>query len=332
MRYRSLGQSGIQASVVAFGAWAIGGWFWGGADDDQSIKAIHAAIDAGINLIDTAPAYGLGRSEEVIGRALQGRRDKVVLASKCGMVWDTTKGVPFTTPEGHCLVQLGKPIYKYLGPESIRYEIEQSLRRLQTDYIDLYQTHWQEPTTPIEDTMQTLLDLKQEGKIRAIGVCNATCEEIDAYRAVGPLDSDQERYSMLDRALEGQQLPHCERGSMAVLAYSPLAQGLLTGKMDPERQLVPDDWRSLNPRFSAEGRKKILALLEKMRPVAEARGASLGQLAVAWALAQPGLTHALVGTRSAEQLQENAAAGDIELTTDELTALNQILSDYEQAE
>lgn len=197
MEDRSLGASGIEASVVGLGAWAIGGWMWGGADERKSVEAIQAAIDTGINLIDTAPAYGLGLSESVVGKAVAGRRSQVLIATKCGIVWHTDKGTPFVN-------QSGKQMHRYLGPESIRYEVEQSLKRLNTDHIDLYQTHWQDETTPIEDTMRTLLDLKREGKIRAIGVSNATVEQIEAYRRIGPLDSGQEKYSMLDRKLDGE--------------------------------------------------------------------------------------------------------------------------------
>ena len=200
MRHRPLGQSGIEASVVAFGAWAVGGGFWGAADDEASVDAIHKALDAGINFIDTAPVYGLGHSEEIVGRAIKGRRDQVVVATKCGLVWHVQKGT-------FMFDETGTPIHRYLGPESIRYEVEQSLRRLQTDYIDLYQTHWQDATTPIEETMATLLQLKQEGKIRAIGVSNATTQQMDEYRAKGQLDSDQEKYSMLDRGLECRATP-----------------------------------------------------------------------------------------------------------------------------
>ncbi len=325
MRYVPLGGSGIEASVVAFGAWAVGGWFWGGADDQESIAAIRQAIDAGITLIDTAPAYGLGHSERIVGEAVKGRRDQVVLATKCGLVWHTDKGT-------HFLDELGKPIHRYLGPESIRYEVEQSLRRLQTDVIDLYQTHWQDPTTPIEETMATLLELKGEGKIRAIGVSNATVAQMDEYRAEGPLDSDQEKYSMLDRGLEAEQLPYCKSNNIAMLAYSPLAQGLLTGKVSVERELAEDDLRALNPRFAPAGRERILAFLEKIRPVADTHGITLAQLAIAWALAQPGLTHALVGARSPEQALENAVAGDVVLGGSELAVVAAALAELESEE
>jgi methylglyoxal reductase len=314
MRYRPLGQSGIQASVVAFGAWAVGGWFWGGADDQDSVDAIRRALDVGITLIDTAPAYGLGRSEEIVGRAIQGRRDKVVLATKCGLAWHTDKGT-------HFFDELGEPIHKYLGPESVRYELEQSLRRLQTDVIDLYLTHWQDETTPIEETMAALLDLKREGKIRAIGVSNATTQQMDEYRRSGPVDSDQEKYSMLERRMDSEQLPYCERNNIAMLAYSPLGQGLLTGKVTVDRGLAEGDMRAQNPGFSPAKRKEILAFLEEIRPVADAHGATFAQLAIAWALAQPGLTHALVGARKPQQALENAAAGDLVLADPALAAI-----------
>lgn len=321
MRYRPLGQSGIDASVVAFGGWAVGGWFWGGADDKESVNAILAAVDAGITLIDTAPVYGMGRSEEVVGKAIKGIRDRVVLATKCGLVWHIDKG-------NHHLDVAGQRVHRYLGAESIRYEVEESLRRLQTDYIDLYQTHWQDETTPIEETMGALLELKQQGKIRAIGVSNATVEDMYAYRKLGPLDSDQEKYSMLERRMELEQLPYCEENGVAVLAYSPLAQGLLTGKVTPERQLAPGDMRAKTPLFVREKREEVLVFLEDVRPVAEAHGATLAQLAIAWTVAQPGLTHALVGARSHMQAAENAAAGDLVLSGSEMERIAEALARF----
>lgn len=321
MRYRSLGQSGIQASVVAFGAWAIGGWPWGGTDESNAIAAIHKALDLGMNLIDTAPAYGLGLSEEIVGKALQGRRDKAIIATKCGLVWHTDKGTYYFT-------EYDKPVYRYLGPKSIRYEVEQSLKRLRTDYIDLLQTHWQDPTTPIEDTMGELLRLKDEGKIRAIGVSNVTVEQLEAYCRVGPVDSDQELYSMLDRRIEADLLPYCREHNIAVLAYSPLAQGLLTGKVGPEREFPQGDMRRNNLRFSVENRRHIAAMLDEFRPIADDRGITLTQLVIAWTVAQPGLTHALVGARNPEQVEENAGAGDVELTAEELNVINNAISKY----
>jgi methylglyoxal reductase len=319
MRYRALGGSGIQASVVTLGAWAIGGWWWGGTDDAESIAAIHRALDLGMNLIDTAPAYGMGHSEEVVGKAIKGRRDEVVLATKCGLVWHTDKGTRF-------FPQAGKSVNRYLGAESIRYELEESLRRLQTDYVDLYQTHWQDATTPIAETMGALLELKQEGKIRAIGVSNATVAQMDDYRAVGPLDADQEKYSMLDRALDGKQLPYCQRQNIAVLAYSPLAQGLLTGKVTAARPFAEGDYRAQEPRFSAENRRRVLAFLETLQPLADGYGLTLAQLAVAWTLARPGLSHALVGARSSAQVDENAGAGEAELLAADMARVEAALA------
>ena len=328
MQMRPLGASGIQASAIGFGAWAIGGWMWGGSDESDSIAAVHAALDAGINLIDTAPIYGFGRSEEIVGKALRDRRHRAVLATKCGMVCDPTRGelkfrsdVAGPNPNGHI------SIHVFCGPPSIRREVEASLRRLGTDYLDLYQTHWQESTTPIEDTMDALLRLKEEGKIRAVGVCNATSSQMERYRRAGQLDSDQERFSMLDRGIELDQLPYCREHGLAVLAYSPLGQGLLTGKVGPERKFSESDQRHRDPRFSVENRKRVIAVLERCRPLAEDLGVSLAQLVIAWTVHQPGLTHALVGARNAQQAQENAAAGDVVLTDEQLHALSEAVED-----
>lgn len=319
MRYRAIGQSGISASVVAFGSWAIGGWLWGGADEADAVEAIHAAIDGGINFIDTAPMYGMGHSEEIVGKAIKGRRDKVILATKCGLIWDGTgRGVyKFSTTETGLSDSGSMKVYQYLGPKSIRTELEASLKRLNVDYIDLYQTHWQDPTTPIAETMETLLDLKREGKIRAIGCSNITTAQMDEYRAAGQLDVDQELYSMLDRGHEQDNLPYCAEHNMAFLAYSPLAQGLLTGKIDASRKFDKDDLRRYQPRFGAKNRARIDAMLETFKPLAEKYDCTLGQLAIGWTLAQPGCTHALVGARNAEQALENLKGGDVVISPED---------------
>jgi methylglyoxal reductase len=292
--------------VVAHGTWAIGGWMWGGTDVQQSVRSIQASLDAGVNFIDTAPAYGLGLSEQIVGEAIRGRRDKVILATKCGLVWHTGKGTFFVD-------QNGTRIHRYLGAESIRYEVDHSLRRLQTDYIDLYQTHWQDATTPIEETMGALLELKKQGKIRAIGVSNCTVDQVRRYRAAGPVDAAQEQYSLLHRDLEREYLPYCLRNHMAVLAYSPLANGLLTGKVDPDRVFPEDDLRRNNPLFSRESRIHVREMFDSLEPVARKYRFTDGQLAIAWALAQPGVTHALVGARNERQAAENAWAGSVVL-------------------
>ena len=321
MRFRKLGQSGIEASTVAVGTWAIGGWMWGGTDEQDSIDAIRAGLDAGVNFIDTAPAYGLGLSEEIVGRAIEGRREEVVLATKCGLVWDTERGE-------HFVDQGDKSLHRYLGAESVRQEVEDSLRRLNTDYIDLYQTHWQDPTTPIEETMKALMQLKEEGKIRAIGVSNATVEDMDEYRKVGPVDCDQEEYNMIDRELEDETLPYCTDNNIAVLAYSPLARGMLTGKMTPDREFPEGDQRRESERFSVANRRRVQKMLDELKPIAEDYDLSFAQLAVAWALEQPGLTHALVGARNPQQARENARAGAAELGGADVDQINEVIDRY----
>lgn len=325
MEYRPLGKSGIEASVVGFGAWAIGGWMWGGAEESDAIRAIHAAIDSGITLIDTAPVYGFGRSEEIVGKAIGGRRDKVIVATKCGLVWHTEQGDHFFDSDDRAIRDgaTERHVYRYLAPQSIRYEVEQSLRRLGTDVIDLYQTHWQESKTAREDTMAALLALKDEGKIRAVGVSNITPDQLTEYRAVGTVDTDQELYSMLDRDRENDLLPYCRREGLAFLAYSPLAQGLLTGAVTPDRTFGVGDQRREKERFSVENRRKVAALLEEINPIASQHNVTLAQLTIAWTVHQPGCTHALVGARNPEQAEQNAGAGDVHLTEAEINRITE---------
>ena len=329
MRFRQLGQSGIEASVVGLGAWAIGGWMWGGTDESESIRAIHAALDSGINLIDTAPVYGFGRSEQIVGKAIRDRRDRVVLATKCSMVCNPTVGdfkfrsdAAGPNPNGHITVHI------YAGPESLRQEVESSLLRLQTDHIDLLQTHWQDTTTPIYETMEALLDLKSQGKIRAIGACNATSGQLAEYSQAGPLDSDQERYSLINRDIEQDQLPFCRKNGVAVLAYSPLGRGLLTGKIGPDRQFTAGDQRLTDSMFSVENRARIADMVAKWQPLCESHKITPAQLITAWTAAQPALTHVLCGVRTVEQAKENAAAGDLELTADELAVIDGSYAEY----
>jgi aryl-alcohol dehydrogenase-like predicted oxidoreductase len=325
MLYRKLGSSGIDVSVVGFGAWAIGGWMWGGTDEPQAVAAVQAALDHGINLIDTAPAYGYGRSEEIIARAIRGRREKAVLATKCGLVWDCEDGTFFfhADQQGATMRPSEKKIYKCLKPDSIRTEVERSLARLGVDYIDLYQTHWQDPAAPIEDTMAALVKLKEQGKIRAIGVSNAGLDQLRAY---GPIDSDQEKYSMLDRNLETNGiLEYCRQRNIAVLAYSPLANGLLTGKIGPDRQFGPGDLRKANPRFRRDNLEKVNGALDQFRPLAESYQASIAQLVIAWTCAQPGMTCVLCGARNPQQAIENAAAGGIALAPDDVRMLGELV-------
>ncbi len=310
MRTRKIGTTDIEASVIALGTWAIGGGtWWGESDDNLSIRAIQAALDAGVTMIDTAPAYGFGRSEEVIGKAIKGRRDKVVLATKCGIWWHDERGVPF-------LERDGKTINKTLFPETIRQEIEWSLKRLGTDYIDLYQTHWPslEPEKdPISDTMMCLLKLKEAGKIRAIGASNVNVSQIKEYQAVAVLDAIQPRYSMLDRKIEGELLPYCIEQKISTLVYSPLEQGLLTGKIGMDRTFKEGQSRNRIPWFKPVNRQRVLGMLEDWKDLTEKYNCTLGQLVIAWTIEQPGVTFPLCGARKPEHATENAAAGDITL-------------------
>lgn len=329
MKHNQIGRSGIDASAVALGAWAMGGWMWGGTDENDSIKAIHAALDHGVNLIDTAPIYGFGVSEQIVGKAIEDRRDQVVIATKCGMVCRPDVGdFKFNStfqrvdPNGHIQVRI------YNGPESVREEVEMSLRRLGTDYIDVLQTHWQESTTPIPETMEALVRLKEEGKIRAIGACNASVQQLSEYIDTGRLDVDQEKYSMLDRGLETEQLAYCEKNGVSVWPFSPLANGLLTGKIGPEREFNSGDLRKGNPRFSVENRRKVKEMLDEFGPIAERHNASMVQLVTAWTLAQPGVTHVLCGMRTPEQAADNAGAGSIELSAEEHSQMTAIVDRY----
>lgn len=329
MKYRSLGSSGIEASVVGLGTWAMGGWMWGGSNEADAVRAIHSAIDAGINLVDTAPVYGFGLSEEIVGRAIKDRRDKVVLATKCGLIWHEQKGkFFFASDEKHPIEGGSINVYRYLAPEMIRYEVEQSLKRLGTDHIDLLQTHWQDSTTPIGETMDTLMKLKQEGKVRAIGCSNATQVQMAEYCKEGQLDVDQELFSMLDRKHVQENLPYCAEQGIAFLAYSSLSQGLLTGKIGPDRDFQDGDQRSGKRRFSRENREKVEEMLEVFQPAARDHGVSPGQLAIAWTVHQNGCTHALVGARTSEQAVENAKAGDIELSNTELQVMQDAIEKY----
>jgi methylglyoxal reductase len=314
MQYRKLGMSGIEASVVGMGTWVTGGGaIWGeDPDDSESIRAIHTAIDNGVNLIDTAPAYGFGRSEEVIGKAVKDRRDKAVIATKCGLWWDDDRGSWFMFYEG-------KDVYRSIRPDTIRIEIDRSLKRLQTDYIDLYQTHWpaMEPDrTPIADTMECLMDLKKQGKIRAIGCSNVSLEELKENCEQGDLSSDQLRYSMICRDPEKDILPFCEKNNIATLTYMSLEQGLLTGKIGMDRDFGEDEFRSnpdWNPWFAKSNRARILDLLKGWNDLKDKYNCSLAQLVIAWTAVQPGVTHVLSGARKPRQIEENAAASEMKI-------------------
>ena len=322
MRYVNLGNSSIKVSVIGFGAWAIGGKWWGGTDEKDSISAIRASLSSGVNFIDTAPAYGMGLSEELVAKAIKGKRDKVILATKCGLRWDLNKG------SFHFEYSPGVSVNKYLGKESIKYEIGQSLRRLNTDYIDLFQTHWQDPTTPISEVMETLMELKEKGIIRAIGASNATVKQLEEYSKYGIINTDQEKYSLLDRNVESDALPWCQKNGLSMIAYSPMSKGLLTGKISPDRVFGEGDSRIEDSRFSAENIIRVNNLLEKhLKEVAVKHKASFGHIATAWVIKNPAVI-ALCGARNEKQGLENSLAGDILLDSEDLEKFQSFINEY----
>ncbi len=323
MRHADLGRSGLRIPRVVFGAWAIGGWGWGGADDEASMRAIHASIDAGANAFDTAPVYGFGRSEEVLGRALRGRRNEVLLLTKIGLRWDDPRGeISFDTVDDGGTRRV---VRRNARADSVRLEVERSLTRLGTETIDLLQVHWPDPATPVAETMETLVALRKEGKLRAIGVSNFDVPSLKAAQAAlgdVPLASTQPKFSLVVRDIERDVLPHCARQSIGVIVYSPLEQGLLSGKVTSSRAFVGQDGRSRRATFKSANRDLVNGVLERVaRPIARAHDATLARVAIAWTLAQPGITAAIVGARTPEQARENAAAADIRLSPAEELAL-----------
>ena len=324
MKKRRLGKTNLDVPAVTFGAWAIGGWQWGGTDDADAIAAIRTGIDHGIDAIDTAPIYGFGHSEELVGRALEGRRDEVLVLTKVGLRWDHCEGASKSVTVQHNGRE--RTICRRASPESVRYEVDESLRRLGIERIDLVQVHWPDPDTPIADTMGALTELRSEGKLREIGVSNYSREELEeAQRALGdvPLASNQPRYSLVAREIEADVLPWARENDVGILAYSPIEQGLLTGKVDAARVFPEDDERSRRWTFTQENRKRVNELLARtVRPIAETHSATIAQSIMAWTIAQPGLTSAIVGARNPEQARENAAAGSIELSAEELESID----------
>ena len=328
MEYRPLGDSDVRVSVITFGAWAIGGWMWGGTDETAAVAAIRRAVDLGMTTIDTAAAYGYGLSEELVGRAISGvPRDRVQILTKFGLRWDVEDGEYFFTwaePDGR-----ERRIFRNARAASVIEECERSLKRLGVDVIDLFQCHWRDHTTPVEETMEACQRLIDAGKIRAAGVSNFTVDELAACRAVLPIASDQPSFSMVNRKIEADVLPWCRKHGVGVVVYSPLQKGLLTGKIKPGHEFAPGDHRADDPYFRPENVRRVNAALDRMRPIAEAHGATLAQLAIAWTIRRPGITAALVGARNPRQAEENARAAELALTTDEIAAIAAVLDDLE---
>jgi len=293
MEQITIGTSGLTTSRVGLGTWAIGGWMWGGTDEAQSIATIRSAVERGVTLIDTAPAYGFGRSEEIVGKSLAegSLRDKVQIATKVGLTWhDGT-------------------VYRDSRPARIRKEIEDSLRRLQTDVIDLYQVHWPDVQTPIAETARALEDLRREGKIRAIGVSNYSPAQMNTFRAVARLDAVQPPYNIFEREIEADVLPYAKRTGLTVLSYGALCRGLLSGRMSIQTKFQGDDLRKVDPKFQGDRFRQYLSAVRDLEKLARERfGKSILALAVRWVLDQ-GPTIALWGARKPSQLDP---VGEIE--------------------
>ncbi len=286
MEHIVIGNSGLTTSRIGLGTWAIGGWMWGGTDEAQSIATIRSAVERGVTLIDTAPVYGFGRSEEIVGKALAegGLRDRVQIATKVGLDWE------------------GGAVFRDSGPSRIRKEIEDSLRRLRTDVIDLYQVHWPDIETPFSETARTLEDLRREGKIRAIGVSNYSPAQMDSFRAEAHLDAVQPPYNLFEREIEADVMPYSEDTGLTVLSYGALCRGLLSGRMTIETKFEGDDLRLADPKFNAEHFRLYLAAVDELKELARVRfGKSVLALAVRWVL-DSGPTIALWGARRPDQL------------------------------
>ena len=324
METRKLGCSEVEVTTVVFGAWAVGGWMWGGNERSKSVEAIRASIEAGVTSIDTAPIYGQGLSEEIVGEAIRGfQRSDLQILTKCGLRWDVAAGEYFFESEGND----GKPVrtYRYAARDSVIAECEASLQRLGVDYIDLLQLHWPDPTTPIDETMEAFATLVNQGKVRAAGVSNYSLEQMRTAEQTISLASNQVPYSMVERGIEAELVPYCIEHAKGILAYSPLQRGVLTGKYKPGHAFERGDHRARNEFFTDENIRRINAFLDTIRPVADSHAATLAQFVIAWTVAQPGITAALVGARDAEQARANAKAAEIKLSEAELADITRKL-------
>jgi aryl-alcohol dehydrogenase-like predicted oxidoreductase len=310
MRTTTLGRTGFEITRVGFGAWAIGGgnwdWGWGDQDDDESIAAIHRALALGVNWIDTAAQYGLGHSEEVVARALEGVEPRPLVFTKGGQ------------PEGP-----NRTSYQTLKRDSLRRECEGSLRRLGVDAIDLYQIHWPIPDAEVEEGWSTLAELKEEGLVRHIGVSNFSVAQLERAEAIAPVETLQPPYSLIDRAAEPDVLPWCEEHGLGVIVYSPMASGMLTGRMTRERiaNLPADDWRSKSDTFREPQLSQNLELVERLKYVADRHDVEPGAVAVAWTLRNPAVDGAITGFRRPDQVDPIVVAADVELSDEDVAEL-----------
>jgi len=308
---RQLGNSDLKLTPIGFGAWAIGGgnweFGWGPQDDRESVEAIARALEGGLNWIDTAAIYGLGHSEEIVAKALAQSAKKPYVFSKCSMRWDESRR-----------------IYRSLKKDSVREEVENSLRRLKVDAIDLYQVHWPDPEAEIEEGWETMARIKEEGKVRYIGVSNFNVEQMKRALTIAPITSLQPPYSLLDRRVEAEILPFCKANHIGVINYSPMASGLLTGKMTAERiaKMPEDDWRRSAPQFNPPKLSRNLKLVELLREIGDAHGVQPGVVAIAWTRANPAVTAAIVGARRAEQVDGILPAARLRLSEPEAARID----------
>ena len=309
MNTRQLGKEGPWLTEIGLGTWAIGGpwdWGWGPQDDRDSIRTILRALELGINWIDTAAVYGLGHAEEVVASALKGRRSEVFIATKCGLVWDDRGNV-----------------VRNNRPESIMRECEASLRRLNTDYIDLYQIHWPDANTPVEESWEAMIRLQEQGKVRYIGVSNFDVPLLERCEALHHVNSLQPPYSLLNRKVEKNILPWCQQHGVGVVAYSPMQSGLLTGRFDKSR-LAPDDWRHKSPYFKEPQLSKNLQFVEKLKPIAAKYDKTVAQLAISWVLMHPAVTSAIVGARRPEQIEEIVGGAGWKIEEEDMQEINKL--------
>ena len=315
MKTRKLGYSDLHLTPIGLGTWAMGGgdwkFGWGDQDDAASIASVHQALDAGVNWIDTAAIYGHGHAERVVGKAIQDRRDDVLIATKCGRVW-----------EGE-----SREIGKSLRRESVHREVDVSLQRLGIDCIDLYQIHWPEPDEEIEEGWGAVAELVEAGKIRYAGVSNFNMEQLKRIQPIHPVTSLQPPYSMLRREVEEEILPYCRENQIGIVAYSPMQAGLLTGRFSKERvqNLPANDWRKANPFFTSPQLEANLSIIEQLRPVAAQMEITLPQLALAWVLRRSEMTAAIAGARRPEQILETVKAGDIVIPDELLLKIERML-------
>lgn len=328
MEYRKIGQSDLALPVITFGAWAAGGWMWGRTERKDAVEAIRASYDLGVTAIDTAPVYGQGTSEEIVGEAIKDiPREKVQILTKYGMRWDLTRGdFAFKSKknDGDDI-----DIYKYAGRDSIMKECEDSLRRLGTDYIDLYQIHWPDSTTPIEETMEAVSALIKQGKVRYAGVCNYNVRQMQEAEKHVDLVSNQVPYSMVKRDIEKEVVPHCIAKKISILAYSPLERGLLTGKMGEGYKFQEGDHRAKLHFFSDENIRRTNDFLQKIKPLADEKGITLAQLVLRWTINRPGITIALAGARNAAQAIANTKAWEVRLNPGEMEMIDDHLKSLE---